>query len=368
MNGKDMKIQYSRIAQIIGREFGVLDESGAILYMTDEQQNEVELPPEFSNDADECECAEKDGYLFYKYTNSDSSIYLYMKSSNPEEDKRILQLAAIAYENREAIQRSIINDFYQTLLVEGPKAVNQSDITQYGMTSAKGFIVAVISISNEDFVGKSEADMIYYLLRGAFSFLQNIQIVTVNTQKYAVVCTLNEETDYSQILETCDTLRDTVASEVMVDANVSVGSVTLKLTEINISYKDAETAREAGLVFGLGKKCYIYDKLGIERLIYGLPVRNCISFLKETLGVDFLRDKNAKELLYTVKTFLDNNQNISESARVLYIHRNTLVYRLDKFNKLTNLDSTRFEEGMKIGIALMIMRYLEKKAPGELNF
>lgn len=368
LNSKDFKIQLNRIAQIVGREFGVLDESGLKLYNSDGNDIEINFPEEFKNDAEENEFVYKQGYCFLKYTASDNTIYLYMKSeSGIEEEKRILQLAALAYENKEAIQKSIVNDFFQTLLIEGSKSVNQSDLTQYGILSLRGFIVVVVSIGKENYISQSESEMIITILKGIFSSFQNIQIVTINSQKYSIICSLNEENEYLDVLQISETLKDTFVSELMVDTSISVGSLINKLSDINISYKDAETAREAGLIFGLDKKSYIYDKLGVERLIYGLPVRNCVSFLKETLGAEFLNDKNAKELLYTVKIFLDNNQNVSESARMLYIHRNTLVYRLDKFNKLTNLDSTRFEEGMKIGIALMIMKYLEKRAPGELN-
>lgn len=372
-SSKDVRRQLDRIALIIGRDFGVIDEKDNKIYCSDVSDNAfntITIPEELENDIDYSDFVQKDGYSFFRYAGSDSTVYLYMKSGeNLDNDRRLLELAALAYENKEQIQKSEINHFYQSLLIDGPKSVNQSELTQYGIKGGYGFMVVNIYISSDDYISNSESSSITVLLKGIFSQFQTYQIVILNSQKYAVVFGINEEkVEYEQIIETSTTIRDTLASELMVDAYVSVGSLVGKLTEINISYKDAETAREAGLVFGLDKECYVYDKMGIEKLIYGLPIRNCVSFLKETLGVEFLKDKNAKELLYTVKTFLYNNQNVSESARALYIHRNTLVYRLDKFNKLTNLDSTRFEEGMKIGIALMIMKYLEKKAPGELEF
>jgi len=372
-SSKDVRRQLDRIALIIGRDFGVIDEKDNKIYCSDVSDNAfntITIPEELENDIDYSDFVQKDGYSFFRYAGSDSTVYLYMKSGeNLDNDRRLLELAALAYENKEQIQKSEINHFYQSLLIDGPKSVNQSELTQYGIKGGYGFMVVNIYISSDDYISNSESSSITVLLKGIFSQFQTYQIVILNSQKYAVVFGINEEkVEYEQIIETSTTIRDTLASELMVDAYVSVGSLVGKLTEINISYKDAETAREAGLVFGLDKECYVYDKMGIEKLIYGLPIRNCVSFLKETLGVEFLKDKNAKELLYTVKTFLYNNQNVSESARALYFHRNTLVYRLDKFNKLTNLDSTRFEEGMKIGIALMIMKYLEKKAPGELEF
>ncbi len=372
MIGKNNKIQLNKISQIINREFGILSETGEIIYYSLEQipDKTFIIPTEFIESSDDSkDYATQGDYCFFKYINSDSLIYFFMESgSNPEDDKRVLQLAAIAFENREEVHKRKINEFYQTLMIDGPKAITPGDYAQYGILSTKGFVIVLISINSDEYISQGEMEMSIVLLKGIFSLLQNIQVVTLNNQKLAVVCGLNEDSDYMSVIEVSETIKDTLVSEIMVDMNVSVGSVVIKISDLYISYRDAEIAREAGLIFGLTQKSYAYDKMGIERLIYGIPVRNCVSFLKETLGTEFLKDKGAKELLSTVKTFLDNNQNVSESARALYIHRNTLVYRLDKFNKLTNLDSTKFEEGMKIGIALMIMKYLEKKAPNELEF
>ena len=84
------------------------------------------------------------------------------------------------------------------------------------------------------------------------------------------------------------------------------------------------------------------------------------------MGSDFFRDKSGPELLTTLRAFLDNNMNISEASRALYIHRNTLLYRMEKFHKLTGLDAARFDDGVCIRMACMVIKFLEKKAPEEL--
>ena len=93
----------------------------------------------------------------------------------------------------------------------------------------------------------------------------------------------------------------------------------------------------------------------------------CLRYITETFGEGFIKDRSAKELLNTVKVYLENNLNISEASRVLYIHRNTLMYRLEKFNKMTGLDCSKFDVGMRIGIALLILQYIENKEPALLN-
>lgn len=161
-------------------------------------------------------------------------------------------------------------------------------------------------------------------------------------------------------------IHDTLISEIMISACVSVGTVSGSLGEINTAYADALKAAEIGTVFEMPQRCYSYGNLGIYRLIYELDAETCLQFLKETLGNDFFRDKSGPELLTTLRAFLDNNMNISEASRALYIHRNTLLYRMEKFNKLTGLDASRFDDGVRIRMVCMVIKFLEKKAPEEL--
>lgn len=367
MKNKDFQIQLNKIAKIIDCEFGLVDEDGNIIFssLKDDGRERIQIPLEFEEEQADIEFLEKEGYSYLKYSSSDISVILYIKSTKaPEENKRILQLAALAYENKEEMQKGLINDFYYSLIIDGSKDISQADINQYGIEGENGFLLVNVHISSPH---PSSLDEIRSLLKGAFSMVEMTRIVRLSSQKYVVICGLNNKEDLENILEIADTIKATLASELMLDSYVSVGSIAKKLTDCNISYKDAETAREAGVIFELSSSSFIYDKLGVERLIYGMPIRNSISFLRETLGTDLLKDRNRKELLHTVKVFLMNNQNVSEAARALYIHRNTLVYRLEKFNKMTNLDSTQFVDGMKIAIALMIINYLEKKSPGEIG-
>jgi len=161
------------------------------------------------------------------------------------------------------------------------------------------------------------------------------------------------------ISEEASLLADTLRAEAMVDVYVSLGPCVKTLSEINYSYKQAELSCEIGRIFEFKSPIFKYNKLGVARLIYGMEHDKCMLFINEVFGPELLKEKSGKELLKTVKQFLDNNQNVSETSRSLYIHRNTLNYRLDKFNKLTGLDCTLFEDGMLFKLALMVLRYIE---------
>ena len=192
--------------------------------------------------------------------------------------------------------------------------------------------------------------------------------------KTAVVCPLHAGCSFDEVLTQAYLVKDTVLSEIMMNVNVAMGAAVDSLRLLTNAYRTAERAEAVGSVFELNEKCFVYDKLGVHRVVYGLGADSCIAYMKEVFGTEFLKERFSKakantkdELLVTIKLFLENNQNISETSRALYVHRNTLIYRIDKFNKMTERDCTKFADGMMIGIALLIMQYFVKMFPERLE-
>jgi carbohydrate diacid regulator len=114
-----------------------------------------------------------------------------------------------------------------------------------------------------------------------------------------------------------------------------------------------------GGIFENDKSVINYNNLGIGRLIYQLPTTLCDLFLKEVFKEDSLEALD-HETVYTIQKFFENNLNVSETARQLYVHRNTLVYRLDKIQKMTGLDIRMFDSAIIFKVAMLVKRYLEK--------
>ena len=142
-------------------------------------------------------------------------------------------------------------------------------------------------------------------------------------------------------------------TEAMVNVRVSYGSLTDKLQQITSAYQEAKIAMEVGRIFYVEKEVLAYQELGIGRLIHQLPESLCEMFLKEVFDE---QEENIfdEEILSTVNQFFENNLNISETARQLYVHRNTLVHRLERIQKLTGLDVRMFEDALTLKIALMV--------------
>ena len=139
-----------------------------------------------------------------------------------------------------------------------------------------------------------------------------------------------------------------------------ISSVVGNLKDLARAYKEARIALEVGKVFDIEKPIMCYENLGIGRLIYQLPTTLCEIFLGEVFKKGSLESLD-RETLMTVQSFFENNLNVSETSRKLFVHRNTLVYRLEKIRKLTGLDLREFDHAVTFKVALMVKKYLTSK-------
>lgn len=150
---------------------------------------------------------------------------------------------------------------------------------------------------------------------------------------------------------------DTLSSEFYTRVNVGIGTAVVGVKELARSFKEAQIALEVGKVFDTEKTIVSYDNLGIARLIYQLPTTLCETFLTEIFKQGSIESLD-HETLFTIQKFFENNLNVSETSRKLFVHRNTLVYRLEKIKKLTGLDLREFDHAIVFKIALMVKKYL----------
>ena len=138
---------------------------------------------------------------------------------------------------------------------------------------------------------------------------------------------------------------------------VGIGTVVDSIKDLARSFKEAQVALEVGKVFDTETTIVSYNNLGIARLIYQLPTTLCDMFLKEVFKRGSI-DSLDHETLFTIQRFFENNLNVSETSRKLFVHRNTLVYRLEKIKKITGLDLREFEDAIVFKVALMVKKYL----------
>lgn len=181
-------------------------------------------------------------------------------------------------------------------------------------------------------------------------------IITVNEHSIAVVKQLEPEDGYPEVEKTARDISH-VFGKGGANMHIAYGTIIDDLREVSRSYKEAKMALDIGKIFYEEKNIVGYNTLGIGRLIYQLPLPLCKMFIQEIFG-EVSPDDFDEETLETISKFFENNLNVSETARRLFIHRNTLVYRLDKLKRMTGLDLHSFEDAITFKIALMVARYM----------
>ena len=201
----------------------------------------------------------------------------------------------------------------------------------------------------------------------SFDMVQNIfpdknkdYVISTGEQDIVLVKEVKPNTDIRDIEKMAKSIADTLNSEFYTKVSIGIGTVVDNIKDLARSYKEAQVALEVGKVFDTEKNIISYENLGIGRLIYQPPTTLCEMSLHEVFKHRSL-DALDRETLMTIQCFFENNLNVSETSRKLFVHRNTLVYRLEKIRKLTGLDLREFDHAITFKVALMVKRYLTTK-------
>lgn len=195
------------------------------------------------------------------------------------------------------------------------------------------------------------------LLRGIFSSHAGDYITAVDESSVILIKALEPDYTEETLMEVAEVIVTMMNTEAMLNVKVSFGTVAQELKDVSKSYKEAKMALDVGKIFYAEKRTIAYSALGIGRLIYQLPMSLCKMFIEEIFGDNVPYDLD-DETLTTINKFFENNLNVSETSRQLFVHRNTLVYRIEKLQKSTGLDLRNFDDALTFKIALMVVNYM----------
>ncbi|MBQ7128958.1 MAG: helix-turn-helix domain-containing protein [Clostridia bacterium] len=198
---------------------------------------------------------------------------------------------------------------------------------------------------------------VFDIVQNLFPDKQKDFIINISETEIAIVKETNPNIDISDLEKLARSIIDTLSGEFYTHCVIGIGTIVDTIKELSSSFKEAQIAIEVGKVFDTKKAIVSYENLGIARLIYQLPTTLCETYLKEVFKMGSIESLD-QETLFTIQKFFENNLNVSETSRKLFVHRNTLVYRLEKIKKLTGLDLREFEHAIVFKIALMVKKYL----------
>ncbi len=210
--------------------------------------------------------------------------------------------------------------------------------------------------------GSKSTDVVLELVKNLSDLKTGDFVTTIDEHSVVLVkdVTNIKEHELEEALESiAASLVDNLQMDAMIKVRIGYGNVIEQIPDIAQSYQEAKLALEVGKVFYAERQTISYGRLGIGRLIYQLPMSLCDMFIKEVFGDKIPEILDDEESMSTINKFFENNLNISETARQLYVHRNTLVYRLERIEKIIGLDIRKFDDAMTFRIAVMVLAHVK---------
>ncbi len=295
------------------------------------------------------------GYHFLKILDDGEVAYVLAARSANDDAYMVAKIAVSQLQNliiayKERFDR---NNFFQNLILDNLLLVdiyNRAQKLHIEVECPR--IVYVIETKME----KDNSAM--EMLKGLFSSQNGDFLTAVDEKNIILIKSVERDESPAALEQTAHMIVDMMNSEALLNVRVAYGTVVRELREVSKSYKEAIMALDVGRIFYAEKNVTAYSALGIGRLIYQLPVNLCRIFIEEIFNGNQVYDID-DETLTTINKFFENNLNVSETSRQLFIHRNTLVYRIEKLQKATGLDIRTFDDALTFKIAMMVVSYMK---------
>ena len=343
------------LKNITRREFSIVDRDGKVVVTTEIEKinTSIDAIEFFVNSPAENQLVQ--GYQYFKVLDNGNTEYIVLAKGEDEEVYQIGKIACFQI---------------QSLLVAYKERYDRDNFIK-NLLLDNLLLVDIYSRAKKLHIENDVKRIVYLIEMNADKELNCVEIVknstcvkvkdfvtAIDEKTIILVKELSDKEDKEEIDQFANEISNKITEEIRCDVLVSIGSIIHDLKNISSSFKEAKMALEVGKIFEENKKITKYEQLGIGRLIYQLPNNLCEMFMKEVLKgitIEFFDE----ETLTTVAKFFENNLNVSETSRQLYIHRNTLVYRLDKLQKMTGLDLRNFDDAIIFKIMLMVSKYMQ---------
>ncbi len=295
------------------------------------------------------------GYQFFKVTDDKQLEYVIMAKGDNDSTYMVGKMAAFQIQNLLVAykERFDKDNFIKNLLLDNLLLVDiYNRAKKLHIDTDVKRIVFIIETKTEKDNNALET------VRNLFANKTRDFITAVDEKNIILVKEAKQNETYEDLVKIARVIVDMLNTEAMSSVHVAFGTIVNEIKEVSRSYKEAKMALDVGKIFYSDKNIIAYNNLGIGRLIYQLPIPLCRMFIKEIFD-NKSPDEFDDETLTTINKFFENSLNVSETSRQLYIHRNTLVYRLDKIQKSTGLDLRVFEDAITFKIALMVVKYMK---------
>ncbi|MGN0975525.1 MAG: PucR family transcriptional regulator [Gemmiger sp.] len=296
----------------------------------------------------------KDGYAYHQFSCAKHNDYAVFVEGT---DNIAEQFAAMLAISLQSIKQYHDEKFDKTNFIKNVVLDNILPGDIYAKARELHFVTDVQRVVLLIRVTSGNDISAYDVVSGLFPDKQKDFVFNISETDTVLVKEIKPDNDTRDMEKLAASIVDTLSGEHYIKAIVGIGTPISNVKDLASSFKEAQIAMEVGKVFDTERQVVSYDNLGIARLIYQLPTTLCEAFLREVFKQGSI-DSLDSETLFTIQRFFENNLNVSETSRGLFVHRNTLVYRLEKIKKLTGLDLRKFDDAIVFKVALMVKKYL----------
>jgi carbohydrate diacid regulator len=338
----------------IDTTIGVIDEQATIIACSD--LTKIGATSEYiSIDVNEPhEPFVRDGYTYRAFGTHQKPEFAVFVQGTDETASRYANILAITLSNIKTYydEKYDRNNFIKNVVLDnilpGDIVIKARELHFNAEVSRVAFLIRIVSANDIS---------AYDVIQNLFPDKSKDFVFNITETDIVLIKEVKSSVESKDLEKLARSIADTLSSEFYTRVNVGIGTIVTGVKELARSFKEAQTALEVGKVFDTDKVIVSYDNLGIARLIYHLPTTLCETFLQEVFKRGSIEALD-HETLFTIQRFFENNLNVSETSRKLFVHRNTLVYRLEKIKKLTGLDLREFDHAIIFKIALMVKKYL----------
>ena len=343
------------MSDVVERTFGVIDETGTVISCSElgrigEVQSNA-VAEVFASD----EKKVIDGYTYKVFSMHMHPAYAVFVEGDDSVADRYVGILSVSlstikqyydekYDRGNFIKNVILDNILPgDIYIKARELHFNNDVTR---------VVLLIRIAEKNDVS------VFDVIQDLFPDKSKDFVININETDIALVKEVKNNIEPKDLEKLARSVADSLGTEYYTHVLVGIGTAIDNIKDLARSYREAQVSLEVGKVFDTEKTIVSYDNLGIARLIYQLPTTLCDMFLREIFKRGSIESLD-HETLFTIQKFFENNLNVSETSRKLFVHRNTLVYRLEKIKKLTGLDLREFDDAIVFKVALMVKKYLD---------
>ncbi len=344
-----------QMTEVIERTFGVIDETGTVISCSELGRIGEVQSNAVASVFSATENTAVDGYTYKAFGAHMHPEYAVFVEGTDEIANRYIGVLSVSlatikqyydekYDRGNFIKNVILDNILPgDIYIKARELHFSNDVTR---------VVLLIRITDKNDVS------VFDVIQDLFPDKSKDFVININETDIALVKEVKNNIETKDLEKLARSIADSLGTEYYTHVLVGIGTAIDSIKDLARSFREAQVSLEVGKVFDTEKTIVSYDNLGIARLIYQLPTTLCEMFLREIFKRGSIESLD-HETLFTIQKFFENNLNVSETSRKLFVHRNTLVYRLEKIKKLTGLDLREFDDAIVFKVALMVKKYLD---------